>query len=433
MIDEPEERYAPERGATPAPRRRSPRASADARPGSDSRPERQQRELDEHYAAPSSSPDDEDFYPSRRSGGVRLRFRGDLARIPRTLWGRILGGILLLALLGGIAGALLVTRNFFLHDQRFALASTTSIEIVGNTHITREQLLDIFGDDLERNLFRISLADRRRQLEALPWVQRATVMRLLPDHLRIAITERTPVAFVRQGTQIGLVDASGVLLDMPPNVAGDPQYSFPVVTGLNASDPLSTRAARMQLYIRFTTSLDSTGEKISAKLSEIDLSDPEDVKALIPEGWADILVHFGDSDFLARYQKFQQLLPEWHTQYPKLASVDMRYERQVVLEMQPGTQSGSAAPTNGDAPQAAPAKAAKSPALKPKPGAKPQKKVPAKGAGLAKPAAAPAKPASSWHPNPAASHTSASTNPAAKNSVPTVKPGAPSPAQQASH
>jgi cell division protein FtsQ len=424
MIDEPEERYAPERGSSPAPRRRAQRASAGARP------EKPQRDFDENFASASNS-SDEDFYPSRRAGGVRLRLSGSLVRIPRTLWGRILGGLFLLVFVGSIAGALLLVRNFFLHDERFVLPSTASIEIVGNTHITRDQLLDIFGDDLERNIFRISLADRRRQLEALPWVQRATVMRLLPDHLRIEITERTPVAFVRQGTQIGLVDATGVLLDMPPNVAGDPLYSFPVVTGLNASDPLSLRAARMQLYTRFTASLDSTGEKISAKLSEIDLSDPEDIKALIPEGWADILVHFGDSDFLARYQRFQQLLPDWRTQYPKLGSVDMRYDRQVVLEMQPGAatlasdDSNASTPTSTTKPAAKPvarsvARSVVKTVAKPKPSSKPVKK-------------SPAKPTSGWHPTASSSHTVATAKPVARNPATTVKPGAPTPAQQASH
>ncbi len=174
-------------------------------------------------------------------------------------------------------------------------------------------------------------------------------MRLLPDHLRVAIAERTPVAFVREGSKVGLVDAGGVLLSMPVNAPGDPEYSFPVVTGVNAADPQSTRAARMKLYERFTSDLDSTGEHISQKLSEVDLSDPEDVKALIPEGATDILVHFGESDFLARYQKFTSLLPEWKTQYPQLASVDMRYERQVVLEMQPGTSTAAGVGGQGSA------------------------------------------------------------------------------------
>jgi cell division protein FtsQ len=184
----------------------------------------------------------------------------------------------------------------------------------------------------------------------------------------------------------------------------------------------------MKIYTRFTTELDSTGEKLSAKLSEVDLSDPEDVKALIPEGWADILVHFGDTDFLPRYQKFQQLLPEWRTQYPKLASVDMRYDRQVVLEMQPGT--AAPADTSAGAP-AAPAKSVAKPSTtaparklsaKPKSGAKPIKK----------PHPASVKPTASWRPGTATPHTKA----AAANASPitpatTVKPGVPHPALQA--
>ena len=58
---------------------------------------------------------------------------------------------------------------------------------------------------------------------------------------------------------------------------------------------------------------------------------------MVSSGGSDILVHFGDEDFLHRYQEFEQHLPEWKAQYPKLAAADMRYERQVVLEMQPGT------------------------------------------------------------------------------------------------
>jgi cell division protein FtsQ len=356
-MDTPEEIDASERATAPAPRRRTQRTPAASRPNA--RAAKQQRDFADDFAAhPPSFDDAEESYSSRRSGGLRVRLRGELFRIPRTLWGRILSGVFLLALLGCVGASLLIARTFFLHDDRFRLQSASSIEITGNTHLTREELLDIFGQDLERNLFAVSLADRRHELEQLPWVQRATVMRLLPNRLRIAITERTPVAFVRQGTQIGLVDASGVLLDMSAETAGDPHYSFPVVTGLSATDPLSTRAARMKLYTRFTTDLDSTGEKTSAKLSEIDLSDPEYIKALIPEGTSDLLVHFGDTDFLARYKRFQQHLADWHTQYPRLASVDMRYERQVVLEMQPSAPAAAAStPATGNAAKKPAAKA----------------------------------------------------------------------------
>jgi cell division protein FtsQ len=154
--------------------------------------------------------------------------------------------------------------------------------------------------------------------------------------MRVSIVERTPVAFVRQGNHIGLVDANGVLLDMPMDAKANEHYSFPVVTGISVTDPLSTRAARMKIYQRFTTDLDSSGEKISQELSDVDLSNPEDVKALIPDHSSEILVHFGEDDFLGRYRRFKEHLSEWRTVYPKLSSVDMRYERQVVLEMEQG-------------------------------------------------------------------------------------------------
>jgi cell division protein FtsQ len=232
-------------------------------------------------------------------------------------------------------------RSALLHDARFVVPSSAAIGIEGNKHVTKAQLLSIFGGDVDRNIFTVSLAERRTELERLPWVDHATVMRLLPDHLRVSIVERTPVAFVRQGAHIGLVDKNGVLMDMVSG-AGEgtgegARYSFPVVTGIAASEPLSTRAARMKIFSRFTTELDSDGRNVSGGLSEVDLSDPEDVRALIPDGAAEVLVHFGDAEFLDRYDKYKAHLSEWKTQYPRLASVDMRYDRQVVLEMQPGS------------------------------------------------------------------------------------------------
>jgi cell division protein FtsQ len=318
------------------------------------------RDFSEDFADDFPDDEDDDEVPgARRRPGVRVRFRWGL---PRTKWGRILAGIALLLLAGICAGGLMLARNMVMHDPRFFIPSASSIEIQGNVHLTRDELVNIFGEDVERNIFYVSLPQRRAQLQQLPWVEHATVMRLLPNRLRVSIVERTPVAFVRQGSKIGLVDASGVLLDMPSHGQGDAHYSFPVITGILASDPASTRAARMKIFEQFTTDLDSSGEKISQNLSEVDLSNPDDVRALIPDHGMDVLVHFGDTDFLNRYRKFEEHLPEWRKQYPNLSSVDMRYERQVVLEMQPGTTSGAATTSTTGASTAAPAQNTAKPA-----------------------------------------------------------------------
>src|ERR1039458_7562038 len=320
---------------------------------------------------------------ARRRRGVRLSFHGGVS--PRSLWGRLAAGAALLLLTGGAIAAAFWANSFLLHDAHFVVPDSESIQIAGNSHLTRAQVLSVFGEDVGRNIFLIPLNERRAELESLPWVGHANVMRLLPNRVRVAILERTPAAFVRQGSQVGLVDANGVLFDLPgPEIdpseqrplAGNPMedgngtaarnaphYSFPVLTGISAGDPLSTRAARMEIYLDFMAALDATGESVSHKVSEVDVSNPEDVRAILPDagagsGGADILVHFGDEKYLERYHQYQEHLAEWRTQYPKLASVDMRYERQVVLEMQPGTAvpNGDAAPT-GAAREAAPAAA----------------------------------------------------------------------------
>jgi len=287
---------------------------------------------------------DAEFASRARRPGIRVSFRGGV--VPKTRWGKIAAGCGLLAMAAATIAGLLWVRSLVLHDAHFVIPDSESIQIAGNSHLTRAQLLSVFGEDVDRNILTIPLSARRAELESLPWVEHATVMRLLPNRVRVAIVERTPVAFVRQGARIGLVDAHGMLFDLPgpdmeeargrQGAAAGVHYSFPVLTGIVAEDPLSVRAARMKIYLGFVAALDASGEGISHKLSEVDLSNPEDVKAIIPDRGTDLLVHFGEEKYLERYRQYQAHLAEWRTQYPKLASVDMRYERQVVLQMEPG-------------------------------------------------------------------------------------------------
>ena len=339
MLDAPERRYASD-----ARQSRGGRGGLGV-PGPERGPQdrRLRRDLSEDFASSPYSPYDEDDGPgTRRRGGLRVRFGG----LPRDRRGWIVTAVLLLLSLAACAGAALLARDFVLHDERFVIPASSFLEFEGNQHVTRAQLLSVFGGDVGRNIFKVSLAERRTDLEQMPWVAHATVMRLLPNRLRVSIVERTPVAFVREGNHVGLVDANGVLLSLPVGMPAKGHYSFPVVTGITARDPLSIRAARMKIFSRFTSDLDSSGEPVSQKLNEVDLSNPEDVKALIPDHAADILVHFGEDDFLDRYRRFEAHLSEWRTVYPRLSSVDMRYERQVVLEMQPGSGVPMTSSTN---------------------------------------------------------------------------------------
>ena len=237
------------------------------------------------------------------------------------------------AALGGLAAIAFLINHFLTSDARFRIAGSDNIEATGLTEVSRAELLPVFGEDIGRNVFFVPLEERRRQLEEIPWIEKATVMRLLPDRIRVSAVEREPVAFVRQEQQIGLVDANGVLLTMPAAMMAQRHYSFPVVTGINAQDPMDARKARMAVYMRLVGELDANGQHFSEQISEIDLTDPHDARVLMPEQNGDILAHFGQEEFLERYQHYRAHINEWLQQYPKLAAVDLRYEQQVVLEM----------------------------------------------------------------------------------------------------
>jgi cell division protein FtsQ len=258
---------------------------------------------------------------------------------PASTVGRVFLTLGALIVLSGLTTAGLLLMRYLERDARFLIAGTSHIQTTGLTEVTRAQMLPVFGEDIGRNVFFVPLSERRRELEKIPWIKQATVMRVLPDQIRIAVVERKPVAFTRTGAQIGLVDANGVLLTMPARTMAERHYSFPVLTGIDPGDPAESRKARMAVYLRLMAELDADGKHNSEQISEIDLTDPEDARVLIPEQGADILAHFGEDHFLERYQRYQAHIAEWRQQYPHLASVDLRYDQQVVLQMASGKET----------------------------------------------------------------------------------------------
>ena len=258
--------------------------------------------------------------------------------LPRKAANRLKTAVIVLLLVGALLAAGALFYKYGTSSWRFRIDSSDNIEIAGLHNVPRSQVLEIMGGDIGRNIFFVPLADRKHQLEEIPWVESATVMRFLPDHLKVEVRERTPVAFVQIGSKVALIDAGGVVMDLP---AGNPQkYSFPVIVGTGASEPRSTRLARMRIYTALVRDLDSTGANYSHELSEVDLSDPEDVKITVADPEGAVLVHLGASNFLARYKIFQAHLKDWRASYPHLESVNLRYDGQVILNQ----DSKSAAP-----------------------------------------------------------------------------------------
>lgn len=236
------------------------------------------------------------------------------------------------------AGALFAAGNFLLTSPRMALASPSLVELSGNHFVSRASILEIFAADRGRSVLRIPLAKRRVQVEELPWVERATVRRALPNRIEVNVVERTPVAFLREGANLFLVDGEGQILDRP--LEGD--FHFPVVTGISAVMPREERARRMKMMVDFLGGIQQVRAGAQESVSEIDLSDANDLQATLAglQGALDaVLVHFGNSGFHDKFQVLLNNIGQWEAAAGRVASVDLRFEHEVVVN--PETSSSS--------------------------------------------------------------------------------------------
>ena len=288
----------------------------------------------------------------RRQKPVEIRKR-KFSRKAWPLYRRVLaGGVAALSVGFGLYEA----ATYLLYSPGVLLQSADQIEIMGNRFVPPEAIAEKFSADMGRSVVRVPLTERREALESLPWVEQAHVQRVLPNRIRVEITERTPVAFLRAGSDLSLVDGQGVILDRPV----DGEFRFPVVGGIGESMPREAREQRMVLYVQFMKEIERVQPGAEDHVSEADLSDAADLRVTLtglgaaPGNARPILVHFGDSDFGNRYHLLAENIDQWRASAGSVDSVDLRFARQVVVNPESRT---IAANLNQSTPQSAPLRA----------------------------------------------------------------------------
>ncbi len=244
----------------------------------------------------------------------------------------------------GVAGVTVAVygMRFLLYSPSMLLLKPDQIEVNGNRIVTREAVLQQFVHDRSRSVLRVPLDARQSQLEQIPWVESASVQRILPNRLRIELTERTPVAFARNGNELALIDAHGVILDRP---RGE-EFHFPIVSGVSEDLPRDQREKRMQTYEEFMKDVDLVRGGSSDRVSEIDLSNLKDLRVVMT-GLASandtqaVTIHFGASEFTGKYKMLVDNFLQWQANAGRVQSIDLQYSRQVVVN--PDTSAGTTA------------------------------------------------------------------------------------------
>jgi cell division protein FtsQ len=231
-----------------------------------------------------------------------------------------------------IVTAAVVAGRFLLYSPQVLLLKPDQIELIGNHIVSRQVVLDKFYLDRGRSVLRIPLEARRGAIEELPWVESASVQRILPNRVRVEVTERTPIAFLRNGTELALIDAHGVILDRPQGE----DLHFAIVTGLSENMPREERERRMQTFQEFMKNIDLVRSESADRVSEVELSNPKDLRVVMT-GLARandsqaVTIHFGAGDFTGKYRMLVENFADWQAKAGCMQSVDLQFSKQVVL------------------------------------------------------------------------------------------------------
>jgi cell division protein FtsQ len=174
----------------------------------------------------------------RRPGGMqRLSMRLERA-FPRGAGTALVFALVLASVSYGVVkGGHADAVGAQLAEIRDAAANTigfeiASIALTGERQLTREDILNIAGISGRASLLFLDADAARARLKANAWIADATILKLFPDRLHIAVTERRAFALWQKDGRVGVISRDGVIVEpfVAPHVA-----HLPLVVGDGAN------------------------------------------------------------------------------------------------------------------------------------------------------------------------------------------------------
>jgi cell division protein FtsQ len=107
-----------------------------------------------------------------------------------------------------------------------------TLSITGRSQLSEADVLAAAGITANTSLLFLDVAAVRARLEATPWIAHATVRKLYPDHLEMAIEERQAFALWQKDYKLSLIAADGTVL-APVDAHEAPR--LPLVVGPGAA------------------------------------------------------------------------------------------------------------------------------------------------------------------------------------------------------
>ncbi|HEV7415497.1 MAG TPA: cell division protein FtsQ/DivIB, partial [Tianweitania sediminis] len=185
---------------------------------------------------------------------------------------------------------------------------TSEIDVLGQLQLSGWTALVGFSAD----------AARERLLE-LPWVEAATVRKIYPDAIEVAITERVPFAVWQHGNDLTVIQADG--RPIAP-FDGRNVRDLPLVIGAGAPQKAAAFMAELAAY-----------PKLAGEVKAINLVAERRWDLYLANG---VRIKLPENDFHGAIKELLALDAEQGLLSRDIAAVDLRFKERFIVQLTPG-------------------------------------------------------------------------------------------------
>ena len=233
------------------------------------------------------------------------------------------------------------------------------VEVQGASRVSADEVQALVRKEVEKTgVWNADLKGINERLEKLPWIRTAIVSRVLPDGIRVRITERVPRAVARTASgRFRWVDEDAVLLgEMLPTDQIPPFF----LRGLNEEESEGARTEnrqRVEMFLELQRAWDTAG--LSERVSEVNLIDIRDIRAQLAGEDSHIEIRLGSQDHGKRLKDGLEVLDS-QKQSPRgslISYIDLSQgNKRAIVGLTSGAHASQAAsnPTVGSASETPP-------------------------------------------------------------------------------
>ena len=269
--------------------------------------------------------------PAKRGSNepISARFKSLLGYVPLALRIGVFASIGLIAFVGYRAAA---SASFF---------QIRTVETRGAARASVDDIKTVVRRDVsETGVWRADLDQLSKHLERLPWVRTAVVTRVLPDGIRVRITEREPKVVVRTaaGRFIWVDDDAVYLGEMAPT---DQMPTF-FLRGWNEDDSTAAQTENRERVRKFLElERDWSAQGVSERVSEVNLLDLRDVRVQLAGDDSQIEIRLGSQDQSTRLGKALTVLDAQRqtARGPLISYIDLTQGKRAIVGLVTGNHT----------------------------------------------------------------------------------------------